>query len=217
MTAHLLPVTNNMSYIVGLTGGIGSGKSTVAELFSALGVPVVDADIVARQVVEKGSTLLQRIAEHFGQSVLLPSGELNRTRLRTLIFNHEKEKIWLNDLLHPAIRQAMLQQLRHQTAPYVLFVVPLLIENNLTEFCDRVLVIDVKPETQLARASARDNSNIALIQNIMRSQVSREERLVKADDVIDNDRDISENLTALQRKVVELHRFYLQLSEKHND
>ncbi|TCP95743.1 dephospho-CoA kinase [Cricetibacter osteomyelitidis] len=201
-----------MSFIVGLTGGIGSGKSTIAELFAELNVPIVDADLVARQVVEKGSPLLQQIADHFGTDVLLASGELDRAKLRSLAFNQEAEKQWLNNLLHPAIRQEMLRQLQQQTAPYVLFVVPLLIENNLTELCDRILVIDVLPETQLARATARDCNNIDLIQRIMQSQVSREVRLANADDVIDNNENIQQNLTALRQKVLELHQFYLQQS-----
>ena len=142
-----------MTYIVGLTGGIGSGKSTITNLFVELGVPIVDADIVAREVVEKGSPLLAQIAEHFGESILTEEGELNRAKLRKKVFADENEKNWLNNLLHPAIRERMLARLNAQTAPYTLFVVPLLIENKLTTLCDRVLVIDVKPETQIARAS----------------------------------------------------------------
>lgn len=181
-----------MTYIVGLTGGIGSGKSTIANLFVELGVPIVDADIVAREVVEKGSPLLAQIAEHFGKSILTEEGELNRAELRKKVFADENEKNWLNHLL------------------------PLLIENKLTMLCDRILVVDVKPETQLARASSRDHNNIQQIQAIMNAQVSREERLKWADDIISNDAKLPENLPHLKQKVLELHQFYLSESRKKN-
>ena len=191
-----------MTYIVGLTGGIGSGKSTIANLFVELGIPIVDADIVAREVVEKGSPLLAQIAEHFGKSILTEEGELNRAELRKKMYLQMKmKKSWLNHLLHPAIRERMLVQLNTQTAPYTLFVVPLLIENKLTMLCDRILVVDVKPETQLARASSRDHNNIQQIQAIMNAQVSREERLKWADDIISNDAKLPENLPHLKQKV----------------
>ena len=203
-----------MSYVVGLTGGIGSGKSTVANLFADLGVPIVDADIVARQVVEKGSPLLTQIAAHFGEQVLTEKGELNRATLRELVFQNEAERSWLNGLLHPAIRTEMIAQLQAQSAPYVLFVVPLLIENNLCELCNRVLVVDVKAETQLIRASRRDNNNIQLIQEIMNAQVSRETRLSYADDVINNDAEQTENTEGLRENVLKLHRTYLDLAKE---
>ncbi|OOF49174.1 dephospho-CoA kinase [Rodentibacter genomosp. 1] len=202
-----------MTYIVGLTGGIGSGKSTITHLFSDLGVPIVDADIIAREVVEKGSPLLEQIVGHFGEAVLLENGELNRAALRQQVFANEAEKNWLDGLLHPAIREAMLEQLSAQTAPYTLFVVPLLIENNLTELCQRILVIDVPPQTQLTRAMKRDQNNLEQIQRIMNAQVSRTERLKWATEIINNDKDLAENLPHLKQKVLELHRFYLQQAE----
>ncbi len=203
-----------MTYIVGLTGGIGSGKSTIANLFAKLGVPLVDADIVAREVVEKGSPLLTKIAEHFGDQILTAQGELNRAALRERVFHNESEKQWLNNLLHPAIRERMQQQLAVQTAPYTLFVVPLLIENKLTTICDRILVVDVSPQTQLTRAAQRDQNNPEQIQRIMNAQVSQQERLKWADDVINNDTELAQNLLHLQQKVLELHRFYLQQAKK---
>ena len=206
-----------MTYVVGLTGGIGSGKSTIAELFAELGVPVIDADLVARQVVEKGSPLLAEIAAHFGPEILLEDGALNRAALREKIFANETQKHWLNQLLHPAIRTEMLNQLAQQRAPYCIFMVPLLIENKLTALCQRVLVVDVSEQTQLTRASQRDNNQLALIKNIMQSQVSRSERLQHADDVINNDADLSESLPQLKQKVLDLHHHYLQLAEKFND
>ncbi len=195
-----------MSYIVGLTGGIGSGKTTVANLFAELEVPIIDADIVAREVVTKGSPILDKIAEHFGKDILNSHGELNRSELRQRIFQNEEEKQWLNALLHPAIREEMIRQLQVQTAPYCLFVVPLLIENNLTTLCDRVLVVDVSEQTQIQRATSRDNNSVELIKNIIASQVSRNERLQYADDVINNE---NKSIEALRKEVQTLHQFYL--------
>lgn len=206
-----------MTYIVGLTGGIGSGKSTVAELFAQQGVPIIDADVVARQVVAKGSPLLQRIMEHFGSQVLLPDGELNRAALRERVFHNLEEKQWLNDLLHPAIREEMIIELEKQTSPYVIWVVPLLIENNLTALCQRVLVVDVEPETQIIRATKRDQNKRELIRHIMQAQVSRDVRLQVADDVINNDGELTDTLEQLQKKVLELHRFYLTQARIYND
>ncbi|UWZ93445.1 dephospho-CoA kinase [[Pasteurella] aerogenes] len=206
-----------MTYIVGLTGGIGSGKSTVAELFAELGVPVIDADVVAREVVAKGSPLLAKIVAYFGSEILLENGELNRAALRERVFHHVAEKQWLNALLHPAIREEMLRQLQEQDSPYVLWVVPLLIENKLTALCQRVLVVDVDPATQITRATQRDSNRVELIRQIMASQVSREERLRYADDVINNEGDLYKSLPQLKQKVLELHQSYLQLSGNNHD
>lgn len=203
-----------MTYVVGLTGGIGSGKSMVADLFTELKVPLIDADIVARQAVEKGSPQLAKIVEHFGESVLNAEGELNRARLRQIVFADEKEKNWLNNLLHPVIREEMIRQIRQVNASYVLFVVPLLIENKLTDLCDRVLVIDVSPEIQLERVTKRDQSKIETVKNIMAAQVSREERLNYADDVVENNCPLEQSLSEIKVQVRKLHRLYLALAEK---
>lgn len=172
--------------------------------------------MVAREVVAKDSPLLSKIVEHFGTQILTDQGELNRAALREIVFHHDEEKQWLNNLLHPAIRERMKQQLSEQTAPYTLFVVPLLIENKLTALCDRILVVDVSPQTQLARSAQRDNNNFEQIQRIMNSQVSQQARLKWADDVINNDTDLAQNLPHLQKKVLELHQFYLQQAENKN-
>ncbi|MBF0783925.1 dephospho-CoA kinase [Muribacter muris] len=203
-----------MPYIIGLTGGIGSGKSTIAEMFQQLGVPLIDADIVARQVVEKGSPLLDKIAAKFGKTILTEQGELNRAALRQRIFHSDQDKQCLNNLLHPAIRQAMLAQLEQIQAPYVLWVVPLLIENRLTDFCDRVLVIDVLPEIQIERAVQRDQSNADTIKNIIASQVDRPTRLAYADDVIENNLPLTQNSEHLRRQVQQLHQRYQQLAQQ---
>ncbi|WP_230622236.1 dephospho-CoA kinase [Aggregatibacter sp. Marseille-P9115] len=206
-----------MTYVVGLTGGIGSGKSTIAELFAELGVPIIDADLVARQVVEKGSPLLAKIAAHFGPEILLEDGALNRAALREKIFANETQKDWLNQLLHPAIRHEMLRQLAAQQAPYCIFMVPLLIENNLTALCQRILVVDVLEHTQVERACQRDNNQVEQIKRIMQSQVRRQERLKYADDVINNNEDLIASLPQLKQKVLDLHHLYLQLAEKFNE
>lgn len=203
-----------MPYIVGLTGGIGSGKSTIAELFAAHNVPIIDADVVARQVVEKGSPLLAEIAEHFGSQILTEQGELDRSALRQIVFESENEKMWLNNLLHPAIRQAMLEQLAQQTAAYVLWVVPLLIENKLTTFCDRVLVIDVDPDIQLERTIQRDKNQRDLAKKIITAQVDRSTRLKYADDVIENSLPLADNLSNLTQQVANLHQRYLALAQQ---
>lgn len=199
-----------MSFVVGLTGGIGSGKSTIANLFLDLGVPIVDADIVAREVVAKGSETLSKIVEHFGPRVLLANGELNRQALRNEVFQNEEQKIWLNKLLHPVIRQSCLIQLQQQTYPYTLFVAPLLIENNLISFCDAILVVDVALETQIKRTLSRDHSSETVIKNIIASQVSREQRLKAATEVINNDLDLNKNIDNLRDQVIQLHNLYLQ-------
>lgn len=203
-----------MAFIVGLTGGIGSGKSTIADMFAQHNVPIIDADIVARQVVEKGSPLLEKIAQHFGENILNAQGELNRPALRERIFHNPEDKQWLNDLLHPAIRQEMLRQLEASNSPYVLWVVPLLIENKLTHFCDRVLVIDVKPEIQFQRALKRDQSQAETIKKMMQSQVDRQTRLSYADDVIENNQHLVEALPTLMKQVAELHHLYLTLANQ---
>lgn len=203
-----------MTYIVGLTGGIGSGKSTIANLFALLDVPIIDADVVAREVVQKGSPLLIKIVEHFGQHILDKQGNLDRTALRQIVFHSEQEKKWLNQLLHPAIRAEMLRQLEAVSAPYVLWVVPLLIENKLSELCDRVLVVDVLPDIQLERAIKRDESKAETIQNIIASQVDRQTRLNYADDVIENNLPLEENAINLAHQVAKLHHRYLDLAKQ---
>ncbi|MDO9796664.1 dephospho-CoA kinase [Glaesserella parasuis] len=202
-----------MSYVVALTGGIGSGKSTIANLFAALGVPVIDADIIARNIVEKGSPLLAQIVAHFGKQILFENGELNRTALRQRIFQTEYERLWLNQLLHPAIHTEMLKQLNESQSPYVLWVVPLLIENQLMALCDRILVVDVLPEIQLERAMKRDKSNVEMIKSIMLSQVDRQTRLNYANDVIENNLPFGDNEVHLIHQVAKLNEYYLTLSK----
>ena len=198
------------NYIVGLTGGIGCGKTTVTNIFIELGVAVVDADIVARKVVAPNSYALNEIIEHFGKGFLLPSGELDRAKLRSEIFSNKSSKTWLNQLLHPLIRTTMEKQLNACTSDYCLLVAPLLIENNLTAMVQRVLVIDVGPNTQLSRTLARDPSSEEEIKAIIASQIPREQRKQSADDIIDNS---SANMQILREKVSLLHQQYLALAK----
>ncbi len=199
-------------FIVGLTGGIGSGKTTVANLFAAEGITLVDADIVAREVVAPGSTGLEAIVTHFGAEILTPEGELDRAKLRQRIFSHPKEREWLNQLLHPMIRQEMLAQVEKATSAYVIMVVPLLFENGLDRLVNRTLVVDISPELQINRTVKRDNVDASQVNNIISSQCSRSEKLARADDIIDNQGEIS----SLKREVQALHQRYLQLSGTDN-
>jgi dephospho-CoA kinase len=196
--------------VVGLTGGIGSGKTTVANLFASFGVDLVDADIIAREIVAIGSPALESIAAQFGPDVLLADGSLNRSWLRTKVFTEPMHKQWLNTLLHPLIRSEILRQLAAAKSPYVLLVAPLLIENGLTALVGQVLVVDVSPETQLRRTSLRDNVAQSQVAAILASQCDRATRLAHANQVIDNDFDGFD----LSAKVAELHAFYLRLAEE---
>ncbi|MGM0429964.1 MAG: dephospho-CoA kinase [Pseudomonadota bacterium] len=194
-----------MTYVVGVTGGIGSGKSAATAEFEKLGITVVDADIVARQVVMPGTPCLQEIAKHFGDKLLTADGELNRKALRQRVFSNPQEKEWLNRLLHPAIRQEIINQLEQADSPYVILSAPLLLENGLEKYCQRVLVVDVPESLQLERTIQRDNSPKEEVEAIMKAQLSRDERLKKANDVLNNDG----NLEQLKQQVLQLHQRYL--------
>lgn len=198
-----------MSYIVALSGGIASGKSTIANLFAQLGVPIIDADVIARQVVAVGSSALTQIVKHFSQEILLENGELDRSQLREIIFNNEHERLWLNNLLHPIIAQEAQQQIAKQTAPYIIWVVPLLIENNLHQLADRVLIIDTPEALQLERLIDRDKISESLAKRMIDSQVSLSDRLAFADDIIINDG----NLVSLTMQVYDLNKKYLYNSK----
>ena len=193
---------------MGLTGGIGSGKTTVANLFADLGISLVDADIVARAVVTPGEPALTAIAAHFGAEFLQADGSLHRALLRQRIFSDPTAKSWLDQLLHPLIRQQMLLQLQSATSAYVLLVAPLLIENGLTSLIDQLLVVDVQPETQILRTTNRDQVSSQQVAAIIASQCERSQRLALADQIIHNDQD----QTALPEKVAQLHQLYLAMA-----
>lgn len=199
-------------YIVGLTGGIGSGKSTVAQHFIDLGVTCIDADIVARDVVKCGEPALAAISEHFGSEILLADGSLDRRQLRDRIFANPAARAWLNDLLHPLIRQRMQQQCQQADGPYCILMVPLLFENNLQSLVQRTLVVDVDEETQIRRTMQRDNNSAQQVKAIIATQYSRQQRLELADDIIINNDDI----LPIERhnRVIELHHTYQLLAHQ---
>ncbi|MGR5095756.1 dephospho-CoA kinase [Vibrio maritimus] len=200
-----------MGFVVGLTGGIASGKTTVANLFrDEFGIELVDADVVARDVVDIGSEGLAALETHFGADILQPDGSLNRAELRARIFASDEEKTWVNKLLHPMIREQMLTRLQASTSPYTLLVVPLLIENNLQGMADRVLVVDVNAQTQINRTMTRDGVPEEQVRSILKAQVDRDTRLMHADDVIDNNTDNAQLLP----QVTQLHQKYLALCGK---
>ena len=198
-----------MAIIIGLSGGIASGKTTVANLFNQhFNIDIVDADIVAREVVALGSEGLKQIATHFGEGILVKDGTLNRAKLREVIFTDPTEKQWLNDLLHPMIRDKIDSDLSKVTSPYALLVAPLLVENQMQGMADRVLIIDVPTEVQIERTMSRDNVSKEQVTAILKSQASREQRLAVADDVIKNHTKNQELLP----QITDLHKKYLAIS-----
>lgn len=199
--------------VVGVTGGIGSGKSAVSQRFEDRGVTVVDADVVAREVVEPGTAALQAIAEHFGPDVLTASGALDRAALRQVVFADDAERKWLEQLLHPLIGEEIVRQLNGARSEYAMLVSPLLIETAQRELCDRILVVDVPEAVQVERTMARDGNTREQVERIIASQADRQRRLDSADDVIANDGPLEE----LDRKVAELHKMYLDIAARQHD
>ncbi len=198
-------MSSQKSYIVGLTGGIGSGKSAVSKLFEELNITVVDADIVAREVVAVGTDTLNCISDYFGPDILSPDKSLNRAKLREIIFNDEAKKLWLNNLLHPKIRSEITNQLSNSHSAYTVLVAPLLFENGLQKFCDRTLLVDVPIEMQIERTISRDKVDVNQVKNIISAQMPREDKQKLADDIIDN----STSLENTKKQVLELHQQYL--------
>jgi dephospho-CoA kinase len=195
---------------IGLTGGIASGKSTVAGRFRELGIPVIDADEAARRVVAPGERGLEAVVRRFGKELLTPHGELDRTQLRARIFADEAERRDLEALLHPLIRADMARAVQEARGPYVVLAIPLLVEGARRDQVDRILVIDVDEETQRARLKARDGTSDAQARAILAAQATRAQRLAAADDVLTN----SGSLEALRREVDRLHERYLTLASQ---
>jgi dephospho-CoA kinase len=192
------------AFIVGLTGGIGSGKTTVSNIFRSLGVEVIDADEVSRSLLTPDSFALTELTKHFGNRILNADNSLNRAALRELIFNDPTARAWTDQLLHPLIRQAIHALVRNSQKDWLVLSAPLLLENNAYDFVDRILVVDSSEESQLERSSMRDNANMAHIRKIMAAQLSRSARLDAADDIIHNDRDLAH----LQEQVKKLKAYY---------
>ncbi len=197
-------------WTVGLTGGIGSGKSAASALFEQFGICVVDADVVAREVVEPETPALQEIIEHFGSNILDSHHRLDRTQLRSIIFSKPAEKEWLEKLLHPLIRKEIIHQLQHAHSPYAILVSPLLFETDQHKLVSRTLLIDLPEELQLERAAHRDNSEPEQIRKIMANQLSRECKIDKADDIISNLHDFA----YLREEVERQHLHYLELAHE---
>ena len=198
-------------FIVGITGGIGSGKTAVSDQLAALGIEVIDADIVAREVVEPGTKGLAAIVEHFGKEVLTANGRLDRAALRRLVFAAPDERKWLEALLHPMIRQTIVDALaKPSTEPYRILASPLLLETDQHTLVDTIVVVDVEPEQQLERAAARDQNTKEQVEAIMKAQIDRPSRLAKANLIVDNRGD----LNALAPKVTALHKQLCELATK---
>ena len=193
---------------IGLTGGIGCGKSTVAKIFADLNIPVLDADEIAHRLVEKGQPALVQIQQEFGADILNPDGSLNRKKLRELVFSDPRQKQKLESIVHPLVYQAIQSALEQLSAPYCIISVPLLFETGMTDLVDRILVIDCPVEIQIERVRIRDRLSTETIQSIIDHQVSRACRTAKADDLIDN----SDADYGLAERVKKLHNSYLSLS-----
>jgi dephospho-CoA kinase len=194
--------------VVGLTGGIGSGKTTVANLFAELGVPIIDTDLIARQLVEPGKPALADIVRQFGDEILQADGELDRSRLADISFRDKALRLRLEAILHPAIRQEMLRQLENLQAAYAIVVIPLLVETGQSQGLDRVLLVDCPEAEQITRVSKRDGRPLQQIQAILQSQATRQQRQAIADDVILN----GGSLDDLRQQVRQLDHKYRNLT-----
>lgn len=194
--------------IVGVTGGIGSGKTATTDEFARLGVEIVDADQVSRDVVNPGTQALARIAERFGPTILTDDGQLQRRQLRDIIFSDPDEKRWLESVLHPLIREEIVRRLQRSRSAYTILVSPLLFETNQHKLCDRVLLVDAPESLQVHRTRRRDQTSDTAVKAIMNQQMSREQRLAMADDVIVNDAGLPE----LHDAVRALHQKYTAIA-----
>lgn len=208
----MINVPHEIPYRVGLTGGIASGKSTVANFFTELGIAVIDTDVIAREVVRPGTPASQEIRAEFGSSVFADSGALDRQAMRRIVFSDQEKRVRLENILHPRIRDVALREATAAESPYVVIVVPLLFESPMKQAMDRILVVDCSEETQLARLTARDTEGEAQARRMIAAQASREQRLSIADDVIANDGDLERT----RESVLALHGKYLQFAAKHN-
>ena len=199
-----------MNMVVGITGGIGCGKSSVTDLLKKLNVDIVDADIIARKIVEPEKFALKKIVEHFGTEILLPDGSLDRAQLRVIIFSKKEKKDWLEELLHPLIKDEIRAQIKSANSKYVVVSSALLLETRQKDLVDIVVVVDIPETLQIERTTLRDGNSSELVKKIMGSQINRGERLSRADIVIDN----SDSLDKLKLKIKELHS---DLKKKAND
>ena len=194
---------------IGLTGGIASGKSTVADMFAALGVPLIDTDVIAREVVAPGAPALDEVRARFGDAVIDASGNLDRAAMRKIVFADDEARLALEGILHPRIGAETRRQAEKAGGPYQIIVVPLLATSALKDYVDRVLVVDCEEDTQIERLLARDAETVEQARRILAAQSSRAERLAIADDIINNDH----SLEHVRNQVEDLHRTYLDLAK----
>ena len=195
--------------IIGLTGGIGSGKSVASDKFKSLGITVVDADVASRTVVEPGKPALKEIEDHFSSTIITAEGKLDRNKLREIIATDPEERKWLESVLHPKIGEQITKEISESTSVYTLFVAPLLLETNSQERCARVVVVDVPKEVQIRRTAKRDKVSPNQVEQMVAVQMEREKRLKKADDVLLN----SGTIEDLEKQVEELHKKYIKMAE----
>lgn len=196
-------------FIVGLTGGIGCGKTTVSDEFAKLGICVVDADVVARQMVAPGSDCLKAISEKFGADMLLDNGHLHRAKLREAIFANPDDKKWLDNLMHPAIRKQMQDELKNASSDYAILSAPLLFENGLDKMVDVTLVVDISEQLQIERTTKRDDVDSEQIENIIKAQIDRTSRREKADFIVENDKPWAQ----VQPQIAPLHQKFIDLAK----
>ena len=195
--------------IIGLTGGIGSGKSVASDKFKSLGITIVDADVASRTVVEPGKPALKEIEDHFGSGIITAEGKLDRNNLREIIATDPEERKWLESVLHPKIGEQITKEISESSSVYTLFVAPLLLEANSQEMCSRVVVVDVPKDVQIRRTAKRDKVSPNQVEQMVAAQMEREKRLEKADDVLLNNGTIED----LEKQVEELHKKYIQMVE----
>ena len=195
--------------IIGLTGGIGSGKSVASDKFKSLGITIVDADVASRTVVEPGKPALKEIEDHFGSGIITAEGKLDRNKLREIIATDPEERKWLESVTHPKIGEQITKEISESTSVYTLFVAPLLLETNSQEMCSRIIVVDVPKDVQIQRTAKRDKVSSNQVEQMVAAQMEREKRLEKADDVLLN----SGTIEDLEKQVEELHKKYIQMVE----
>lgn len=212
MTGNDIKDQQKPRLIIGLTGGIGSGKTAASNIFEKLGIDVIDADVLARQALASGSPLLDQVFLHFGYQLQNKDGGLDRAQLRELVFNNQQARIWLEQLIHPWVAEQVSKALKLSQSTYSILSSPLLLETAQHQGVDRVLVIDVPEALQIERTCQRDGNTPELVERILAQQIRREDRLERADDVINN----TGNLSELQQQVECLHQHYLKLAEEKN-
>ena len=208
MTNNSVKTAENHVLKIGLTGGISSGKSTVAKYFAKLNIPIIDADKIAHELLEPNTTTYKKVIAHFGTKFLTAKKTLDRSKLRQLVFHDKKERLWLEKLTHPRIRSEMTKRITSLKAPYCIMAIPLLFETKASPKIDRILVVDCPKKTQIDRTHKRNNYAINQIKAIIATQINRRERLMQADDIIHNTGTIAD----LKEMVKKLHDYYLSLA-----